>query len=185
MKQSIEPVLGKIAKALNSSDILWGVGASLLLNQYGLGTDPGDIDIIVSVSDINKVDEIMSSLGQKQTVGTSDIYRTEYFFEYLVDGVHVDIMAGFKVNLSNSVFEYKFDKSSVPNKFWFGSVSVPFSTLEEWYVLYQVIPGKDYKADIIADYFYKNGIQYPSLLKKMADNPTLPSNIKENISRLV
>ena len=46
--------LSLIAEKLNKEGIGWGVGASLLLNHYGLIDQPNDIDLLVSVADIEK-----------------------------------------------------------------------------------------------------------------------------------
>lgn len=43
------------------------MGASLLLNHYGLVDKPNDIDILVDLKDIEKADEVLKSLGQKNS----------------------------------------------------------------------------------------------------------------------
>ena len=179
MNRETETVLTKIAQALNASHVLWGVGASLLLYQYKLVESPSDIDLIVSTTDTKTVDRILSALGAKQEETPSDIYATEYFYEYIIDGISIDVMAGLKINLNHSVFEYIFDKESIPNKICIQNQLVPFSTLEDWYVLYQLMPGKEFKADLIANYFHQHGIQHPSLLERITETSTLPANIKE------
>ena len=57
--------LSYIGKKLNDADITWGVGASILLNRFGLIDKPNDIDIFVSINDIEKTDEILKSIGEK------------------------------------------------------------------------------------------------------------------------
>lgn len=174
MDKKLENVLTKISKALNNSDILWSVGASLLLNRYGLADNPTDIDITVSVSDIHKIDKILSSMGQKQPESTSDIYLTDYFYEYVIDGINVDVMAGLKIRSGNSVFTYKFDKESVPHSFEIDNVKIPFSTLEEWSVLYSLMPQREAKVRLINSYFDKYGIQYPHLLERITNQIQSP-----------
>jgi hypothetical protein len=39
---------------------VWGVGASILLNYYGLIDKPNDIDILVDLKDIEKADIILN-----------------------------------------------------------------------------------------------------------------------------
>jgi hypothetical protein len=163
----IEQTLIRIAQALNASGILWGVGASLLLRQYGLADTCKDIDLLVSVAEIQTADSILSAIGEKQPEKLSDIYATDYFYEYIIDGVNIDVMAGLKIKTGETVFEYVFDKDSVPHSFSIGGVSVPFCTLEEWHALYQLMPGKMHKAQLIASCFHRYGVQYPELLVRM------------------
>ena len=82
MNKSTQQVLAKIAEALNSSGILWGVGASVLLYQYHIVESPSDIDIIVSLEDIAKADAVLLQMGRKLPPKDSEIYLTDYFYEY-------------------------------------------------------------------------------------------------------
>lgn len=57
--------LSYIGKKLNDEGIVWGVGASILLNHYGLVDKPNDIDILVDLNDIEKADKILKSIEKK------------------------------------------------------------------------------------------------------------------------
>ncbi|NDW19711.1 hypothetical protein D0T53_12430 [Dysgonomonas sp. 216] len=170
MTKSLQFTLVEIAKALNTSEILWSVGASVLLYKYGLTSTPKDIDISVSVQDISIADKILSSMGEKMKEKKSEIYLTEYFYEYIINGINVDLMAGFKIKTKVGVFEYQYDKLSVPHLFEIDGILTPFSTLEEWYVLYQLMPDKEAKVRAIKEYFNQKGIQYPELLKRIQED---------------
>lgn len=186
MNSNQQQVLVDIAKALNSEGIVWGVGASMLLFQYGLADNPADIDIVVASGDIGKADRLLSPLGtSKKQKEKSDIYLTDFFYEYVIDLVEADVMAGFKIRLTESVFEYKFDKESVPHFFKIGGIDIPFMTLEEWYVLYQLMPNREYKVSLLEDYFEKRGIEYPYLLKRTLQDNTLPAIVRNKIIKLL
>ena len=59
--------LSYIGDKLNKANILWGVGASILLNQFGMVDTPNDIDIFMDIKDIHKADKILS-LGKKENM---------------------------------------------------------------------------------------------------------------------
>nr|WP_307906171.1 nucleotidyltransferase [Clostridium botulinum] len=59
-------VLSYIGKKLNDNGITWGVGASILLNQFGFIEKPNDIDIFISIKDIERADEVLKSMGEKK-----------------------------------------------------------------------------------------------------------------------
>jgi hypothetical protein len=60
----MQAAFGRIGRALNGADILWGVGASLMLRQYGLADDPHDIDLIVSACDAENADALLRGMGK-------------------------------------------------------------------------------------------------------------------------
>ncbi|MFR9165212.1 MAG: rhodanese-like domain-containing protein [Dysgonomonas sp.] len=183
----MEKVLAKIASELNSANILWGIGASMVLHQYSLVKNPTDIDILVSVSDIDEADKILSGMGIKiHNEKNSSVYSTEYFREYIVDDINIDVMAGFKINLPDKkTFEYPFDAESVPLTFTIGNMPVPSTTLEDWYVLYQLIPNREAKAKLILNYFNEHGIEYPPLVERMINNGSVPTEIKQKLQKLL
>jgi len=185
MNKELQSVLTNVAKALNASDILWSVGASVLLYKYGLVDNPTDIDIIVSDQDIQQADQILSGLGVKQEESKSDIYLTDYFYEYSIDNVNIDAMSGFKIKLKEGVFDYKFDNLSVSNHFIIDGISIPLSSLEDWYILYQMMPDKEAKVNTVENYLKRNGIQHPELIFRLINNPSLPSYIKERVKSLI
>jgi len=178
-------VIVKIAESLNPKGIIWGIGASMLLAQYGLVNNPADIDIVVTMSDIDGVDQLLSPLGSRQEKEKSDIYLTDFFYEYVIDSVEIDVMAGFKIKLPSSVFEYKFDRESVPRCFDIGGVNVPFMALEEWYVLYQLMPNREYKVNLLEEHFRKHGLEYPGLLECFIHDESLPEKVKKRINKLI
>ncbi|GAB6168403.1 hypothetical protein JCM1393_08630 [Clostridium carnis] len=57
--------LSYVGSKLNEENILWAVGASVLLNNYGIISKPNDIDILVDIKDIHKVDNILTNIGKK------------------------------------------------------------------------------------------------------------------------
>lgn len=91
--------LSYLGEKFNKSNIIWAVGASILLNQFGLIENPKDIDIFVDIKDIDRVDEILNSIGKKKQWEKTGIYSTKYFYEYMVDGIDVDVMSRFAVKL--------------------------------------------------------------------------------------
>lgn len=185
MNPDQEKVLAKIAERLNSEGITWGIGASMLLSQYGLVDSPADIDIMVATDDIDATDRLLSSLGSKKEKEKSDLYLTDFFYEYLIDSVETDVMAGFKIKLQESVFKYKFTQESVPHFFEISGIKVPFMTLEEWYVLYQLMPNREYKVNLLEEYFNNHGVRYSYLLECFIHNESLPENVKKRITDLI
>lgn len=176
--------LSYIGEKLNASNIVWGVGASILLNGFGLVDKPRDIDLFVDLKDIQKADDILKVIGEKKTYEKSGTYSTKHFYEYTVKGFDVDVMAGFVINHSTGAFEYIFDNNSISEYRKINGVDIPFASLEDWYVLYQLIPGREAKVKIIEDYLLENGIKKPLLLERALEG-NLPLEVRERTERLL
>jgi muramoyltetrapeptide carboxypeptidase LdcA involved in peptidoglycan recycling len=183
-RKRMEQVLSYLGKRLNESKILWGVGASLMLHQHGLADQPNDIDIFVSLDDVDKADEILQSMGRKKRREENGTYETKHFYEYVVDGVDVDLMVGLAISVEDGVFEYVFDHESITDVFKIDGVEIPFTSLEDWFVLYQVIPCREKKVQRIETYLMEQGIQNACLLNRALDRH-LPAAVRERINKLL
>jgi len=178
--------LSYLGEKLNSAGILWAVGASIVLNQYGLVEKPNDIDILVDIDDIKKADEILKGLGMKKPIeeGESSIYSTKYFYEYVVNGIDVDIMAGFAINFNEDAYEFSFDKKAITAVKKINGVDIPLTSLEDWYVLYQLMQNREKKVNIIEKYLSSNGIKETHLINR-ALSKKLPNKVRERIVILI
>lgn len=181
----LNSILAQFGQELNSAGLLWGVGTSTLLYYYGLVDCPNDIDIIIAEKDIEKADRILSAYGNKQVRDKSSIYATEHFIEYNLPEIDIDAMSGYKIILPDGIYCYLFDKLSTPLKFNINNVDIPFMTLEDWYVLYQIMPDRENKVRIIEDYLRKNGIKYPHLMKRMIHQKFTPKSVIERTTALL
>lgn len=158
--------LSYIGKKFNKEDILWAVGGSIMLNQFGLIDNPNDIDIFVDIKDISSVNKILKNSGEKKEYQNTSVFATKYFYKYLVDGIDIDIMSGLAINHSNGVYEYVFDTNSISKMKIINEVKIPFTSLEDWYVIYQLIPNRESKVDLIERHFKLNGIKNRNLLTR-------------------
>ncbi|WP_024615295.1 nucleotidyltransferase family protein [Clostridium sp. Ade.TY] len=177
-------LLSDIGKKFNKEGILWAVGASIVLNYYNLIENPNDIDILVSLKDIEKADNILKEMGIKKEYKKTEDYSTEYFYEYVIENIDIDVMSGFKINHKDGVFEYIFDEKSIDNVMQINGENIPLTSLEDWYVIYQLIEGREYKVQKIEKYLNDNGIKNNELLKRSL-NGILPNKVKERISKLI
>jgi len=176
--------LSYIGKKLNEEKIVWAVGASILLNHHGLIDKPNDIDILVDLNDIEKADVIFKSIGGKAVWEKTDTYSTKYFYEYVVNGFDVDVMAGLSINYDKGIFKYIFDQSSISEIKIINGINIPLTSLEDWYVIYQLIPKREIKVKLIENYLLINGVNRPALFEK-ALKGDLPKEVRDKIQRIL
>ena len=88
-------VLSKIARVFNENQILWAVGGSMLLYFKGKTDIFHDIDLMVGEKDIDAAKALLLTIGDLLPEKPNPQYKTRHFLEFSVDGVDVDVMAGF------------------------------------------------------------------------------------------
>ncbi len=176
--------LAYLGEKLNKSNIVWGVGASILLNQFGFIDDPNDIDILVDINDIDRTDDILKSIGVRKKLERVDVYSTEYFYEYIINQVDVDVMAGLRINHKSGVFKYVFDYNSISEYRKINGIDIPFTSLEDWYVIYQLIPRRELKVNMIENYILSNGIKKPLLLERAVEG-NLPIDVRDRVRKML
>ena len=114
-------------------------------------TEFNDIDIMVSVEDIHKVETIMSKYGSPIKREPNDKYKTTYFYEYEIDGVDIDIMAGFVIVSKDKDYEFAISKNEEYDIYNLKGVDIKLASVEEWYKYYQLM-GRMSKVKLLQNY---------------------------------
>lgn len=176
--------LGKIFKIINKEKVLWCVGGSFLLLQYNLVDEARDIDILVNEDDALRLHNLLLPLGEYTYSPPNKPYLTKHFFHHRIDDVEVDIIGGFKIKHTCGIYNFHLDDDSISTYKYIDNMKVPLSTLEDWYVLYQLIPNREDKVKLIREHFWKVGIEKPQILQK-ALSKKLPNIIRSEIEELI
>ena len=176
--------LCRIAEAFNKENLTWAVGASIMLHHYGLVVQPRDIDLLVTVEDVDKAGKILDQMGHLCPPSPKGTYATTYFLEYDVEGTDIDLMADMRIKHGDETFVYGFDHNSITDHMSLNSVPVPLTSLEDWYVIYQMIPGREKKVNLIKQYLTDHGIQHSHILNAYLET-SLPEEVKQSILALL
>lgn len=184
MKTNLEFVLLKIAKRLNQENILWGVGDSMLLWCYELLEEYNKISIIIAEKDIGKVDTLLSDLATRTQEEKTCFYDSVFFRQYQIEGITIEVISGLIICNHERIYRYSFDEKSLPHYTRIGEEKIPLTTLEEWYVLYSIMPQGESRAKLIENYFDNIGIIYPEVLKRMLKDE-LPKHVLKKSSSML
>lgn len=173
-----------IARVLNQADVQWGVGASVLLYYHGLIDAPHDIDIMTTEADADMVASILGGLGDEAfgDPGRS-LYSTSRFLEYVIDGTEVDVMAGLAIRHEDGIYAFPFDDRAVTMRKSVDGVTIPFTSLEDWYILYQLMPGREVKVKLIEDHLLNSGSANLSVLDRALARE-LPPHVRSRTAQL-
>lgn len=144
-------VLCKIAHYLNNEKITWAVGASLLLYLKGIVNDFQDIDILVTDEDVTKLMEVFEKLGSLEPSDSNSKYKTEYFLEYIVDGVEVDAIGGYIITNNGIDYDCSLKKDQITENIIINNEKIPLHSLCLWKKYYMLM-GRKEKVDLLKDY---------------------------------
>lgn len=159
--------LSRVGKALQAENILFGAGGSAMLYRNGLAEDFNDIDLVVSLEDADKADAVLTSLGTRSEEKSCGVFETAVFRSYEADGVGIDMMAGLAIRHDEGVYRYDFRNDSICDTWPVYGAMLPFCALEDWCVLYHLMPGKESKAERIREQLKSHGASHPQLLSRM------------------
>jgi len=152
---NVEKVLEKVTREFKASNIKWGLGASGLLSFYDIVEEANDIDIIVSIDDVKKANNILSKLGERKNLDGYEIY-SEYFAVYIVDNVSIDLISIFTINSDNFQYKFHFSDESVVEYRSMNRVRVPLLNLVDWYFMYVIMGDPKGRTPLMEKYFLQN-----------------------------
>lgn len=141
-------VLSRIAKRLNAEGVTWAVGASLLLYLKGIAKSFHDIDIMTTEEDAERVKRALGEIGEIQPANPNQQYKTRHFYEFVVDGVDVDVMAGFVIVRDGVAYECPFAADSIAEYADVNGQRIPLQAVADWRRYYDLM-GRTAKVDLI------------------------------------
>ncbi|MFH0992975.1 MAG: hypothetical protein V1761_01345 [bacterium] len=170
-----------VGKVLNDTGILWAIGGSVVLQTNGMPVTPNDLDVIIETKDAPAVVQLLESLGAKRASDPSYHYQSYSFTEYVVGATEVDLMAGLTIVHHGQKYLYPFDATTPTELRVIGKTTVPFMALEDWYVLYNLMPGKAWKAELIAQRFQKDGMKHPGRIEEVIRQMGICDPLREDL----
>ena len=186
MDNSNLAVLAKAARALNMAGVVWGVGASALLYLLGLVDSYNDIDLIVAAEHETAARLALEGLGAQAQppAPPSAAYETGSFVEYQLDGVDFDLLCDFTIRRKDAVYRYPFGRERVAEWVDVQGERAPLCPLEDWYVLYLLMPGRQKRATLIGHHLHANPREHSRLWLNRWLSTRLPGDVRERVMAL-
>lgn len=147
-------ILSQIARLFNKNNIKWNLGASCMLYLRGIVEEFSDIDLFVSKNDISLAKTILDQYGVIQPHTKSDSYKTDFFSEYIIEDVDIDLISGFKILKDHKLYDLSFDDNEMFETIKFNDELIYLASLDKWEYFYQIMDRKD-KVDLLKK--HKNG----------------------------
>jgi len=162
----MDDIVLNLAKALNSNNVLWGIGGSYLLKAYGIVEEVHDLDIIVAENDISKVIQVLDAIAERKPRPVKEEYKTKHFYVYSYDGLSIDVMSAFRIIHTTGIYEFVLDEMSIVERRNINNIKIPFTSLEDWLIAYKLMKGRESKIEMIENYLKSAGIRHKNLLER-------------------
>ena len=143
-------VLHKLAAEFNRHNLVWAMGASILLYLKGYVDNFNDLDIQVTATDAPKMEAILNDLGDAQPT-TKENFETKYFRKFMVDGVEIDMIGGFAIVSGGKVHDCDLHPEQITDHTQLNGESIPLLSVELWRKYYHLM-GRTQKVEIIDNY---------------------------------
>jgi hypothetical protein len=137
-----------MANALNREGIIWAVGGSLLLFLRGRVESFNDIDIMVDEEQAERAAVILGNLGYELPYKPNVKFATRHFHEFSIDGVCVDLLAGFVIISDGNQYECPLKADDIKENIEVSGAQIPLHSLSEWH-RYYLLMGRNDRANQI------------------------------------
>ena len=118
-------LLKRIAHRFKEEQIEWALGGSMMLYFKKIVPFFDDIDLMIFFSDVDHVRSILSEMGELKLENPKAKYQTKSFMEFSIEGIDVDVMAGFAIVYEGNVVDCSLEKEQIVEMFPLGTESIP------------------------------------------------------------
>ncbi len=169
----------RVADVLNRNTVDWGLGGSSMLWFHGLADRPHDIDLLVAERDAPRAHELLSRLGTNEAVAPKEPFCTKHFTHYAILGTEVEVIGLFGIRHAEGVYRLDWRRDENTRVERLKDVGIPLTPLEDWFVLYLLMPGRSGKADLIEACLKRQGIRRDRL--EAALRQPLPAEVRARV----
>ena len=141
-------VLIKIAHALNTANVTWALGGSMLLYLQNVTTEFHDIDLMVKCEQADTAKAILVKMGSLIPSKPKARFQTKTFLEFVIDGVDVDVMAGFVIVSNGIAHDCSLRKEDIAGYITLGNEKIPLQPVALWRRYYDLM-GNTAKVQLI------------------------------------
>ena len=140
-------VLCRLAEEFNHQNLLWAVGASLMLYFKGYVDDFSDLDLMVADKDALKMEQILENAGTKLPTEKGS-FETKHFRKFIVDFVEIDMIGGFAIVKNGKVYDCDLEEVQITDWTEVNGQKIPLQSVDVWRNYYDLM-GRTKKVAII------------------------------------
>lgn len=141
--EKLIPVLARIAAAFHEKGIRFALGGSMMLLLRGLPVTVHDLDLMVFLEDAELARAQLALLGTTLKKESSDRFVSAAFHRFAIDGVEVDLIAGFAIKKEGEVLSFPLQTSQMDGEAMVENQKVPLHALKQWEQFYTLMDRQD------------------------------------------
>ena len=107
-----------------------------------------DIDLMVGEKDIDAAKALLLTIGDLLPEKPNPQYKTRHFLEFSVDGVDVDVMAGFIIVRDGKDYDCSLLPEQIEEYIPLNGELIPLQSLRDWRKYYELM-GREAKVAMI------------------------------------
>ena len=130
-------IFKRVAATLNQKNVNWVLGASLLLYFNELVEDFNDVDLLIDLKDLKKVERIFDEFGIQKPTTPNKHFKSDFFMTYIIDGMEFDLIGGFCIVKDN--IEHYFPEIKVERYYELDGLDIPLDNLGRWCRYYDLM----------------------------------------------
>ena len=179
----------KLVDEFEKNDVGWALGCSMNLFIRGVIDDFHDLDLIVEITDIDKIKKIMEHEGAILTeTGGNGFCESDVYLHYQLGRVDVDIISGFRVVTFGTSYYYAYNQAQI-DIVEVMDIYIPLISMEAMYILYFMMEGwqpkRQFKRKLIEEYFVNENIKHDEVFREAVEQNKLPAQIKWSVKGLM
>lgn len=126
--------------------------------------------------------ELLSALGPSELRAPEAPYCTLHFRRFTLGRSSADLIGGFGIRHGAGIYRLLWRQGeALPRLPLYGTpAGIPVTSLEDWYVLYLLLPGRADKAALIEAYWRDGGPLQKDRLREALEKP-LPVEVRERV----
>ena len=132
-------LLKRIAHRFKEEQIEWALGGSMMLYFKKIVPFFDDIDLMIFCSDVDRVRSILLVMGELKPENPKAKYQTKSFMEFIIEGIDVDVMAGFAIVYEGNVVDCSLEKEQIVEMLPLGTESIPLQSPLLWREYYRLM----------------------------------------------
>lgn len=148
----------RLAKILNENNIIWAYGGSCLLYYLGIAVSPRDLDVVVTLKDIEQAKLILLSQGAVllEEKINDDNFLTKVFYTLIWDGIEIDFMAVPSIRKGDEIFVIPFDTAGPWKKVIIEGIEIGLCDPQDWVKYYGLMNGRQTRVEQLTNYLKEN-----------------------------
>ena len=179
----------KLVDEFEKNDVGWALGCSMNLFIRGVVDDFHDLDLIVEITDIDKIKKIMEHEGAILTgTGGNGLCESDVYLHYQLGRVDVEIISGFRVVTFGTSYYYAYNQAQI-DIVEVMDIYIPLISMEAMYILYFMMEGwqpkRQFKRKLIEEYFINENIKHGEVFREAVEQNKLPAQIKWSVKGLM